>query len=406
MKVGNALIALAASVLVHGVRPKREQLELVDAELQLETQDRGRKREHAATSTSNWFISEEDKAQVDAINLLGKGLIDDGLDWKWDIENTSEREWYFGLVKMTDQEPKQALISHLVNRHGLGLLMLAKKEKAPGDQFPGVAFPNTSGGILDFYEAMTKHEEILKIRKTLSKLTLGGLRHLHSHDHEWSVYTGEKNNIPNCGRFAPGGCVLQAGFSSRVNKFMLKHGFSDQAALTAVLRDQEQLQKTVYNRNSLQQNFNCLPPFPVALRKNFFLPEHTDDGDIDVNLANTFRLAKLTSEGGDYTLSGRFYWEAGGVSEVDKIPISKEQYDDMHGDLKTYTIKMAQATDDYIKQHITVTTHKEKFAPNAKYYWAGELVEFFHMWAKTDAEYTGDDFTEWFQCRFADGFAD
>jgi hypothetical protein len=366
--------------------------------------------------------------------------------WYWDTDHYSHREWFFGLVKLTNDDEVEALMNHMLNRHGMAPMMIARHNSQvstpsvrPDEK--KVAVKN-NGGSIDISIALTgnpglssagraenltsskedyeqfvrrqwMHPAVHDLKRLLSQLSLEGIRKLHSYDHEWSVIEGEKRKVPGCGRFTPTGCILQAGWSDRTYTYLMQQPF-DSELIKSILVDSDNLQDIVYGRvddkgYTEASQFGALEKWK-AFRCNYMRPEHTHYDLIDSDEAD-FRSPRIVIEGGINVMKGKYFWEAGGVSCID-IPISDENTKFIMQDSCSYTTLMGKVVEQWLQE--TVKPHKQWFRQNKMKYWMGEQGEFLNMCresnklkvAETDAEDIPIGTQRQKEMWFSDGYVD
>jgi hypothetical protein len=376
---------------------------------------------HKSEVRSKGFrLTERDDAIRRQINDLLDRTQGDDIFWFWDTEHYKNREWFFGLVKMTEGSEIDALVNHMLNRHGMAPMMIARSLAKGGSppaqkvltQQPastgghkitlnhngasinitvGIAGSNQSRTVTvnggpsgssgsqnsskEAYEEFVRrqwiHPAVRELKELLSLLSLEGLRHLHSYDHEWSVLEGEQKQVPNCDRFNPVGCILQAGYSDATYSYLIGQQFGDEL-IDSVLEDSDAIQAFTYNKDNKESDFQT--NFPKSWRCNFMRPEHTnfrmDSGEAD------FRMPRIIKAGDSFTMKGKYFWEAGGVSCID-LPMSEEQVRFVNKDMCGYTEQMGK----FVLQYLAEKREPQKkwFAENGIKYWMGEQGEFYKM---------------------------
>lgn len=318
-----------------------------------------------------WPVSPSDEAVIGRVlGILG------GADatWRW---NRTRTEWIYRLVKMTAEDPRESLVHHMLHRHGLAPLLTsrtggARFDELLADRLAGKAEANEADRILAFVEAQDQLEGTQSLQKLLLNLTLGGLRNLHSWDHEWSIQEAERLGLPNCERNGPqGGCVLQAGASAPLDTFMRHHGFTEAGQARLKRWFQSEVWSPIFHSQQ--------PRMRKSFRENFMMPRHTGEMTLhDVRVQEG-------SDGRSH-ISGTILWEAGGKSPFD-VPVEPAELQ------KAAEAGSGQPDPAAILDVLTRWTEREAkrntdfMAQNHVSLWAAEEADFFVMHAQLHAQH-------------------
>lgn len=303
----------------------------------------------------HWPLAEGDVPVIKQI--LEK--LNEGSDIRWIWKNTSQ-SWFYGLVKITDPNPKISLALHMIHRHGLGPLLAAK----------AVPKPEASDDPMLVTEAIENLDEVQLVRGLMEQMSLSGLRNLHSFDHRWSVEQ-QKAEVPFCYELNPSACVLQAGFSKKAHCFMVQHGFKGEA-LSKMKDSLDMFEQGVYETNGQKTKSGGEIR---SLRNGYLTPQHTGN----MNTSNS----ELSADG--KILSGRIEWEHKGSAYV-HIEMTAEEQRQMEAapsESKTKQNTIASIVERHFEeeaQHL-----REYVQQNKMKYFAGEEAQFVEMYSSLPA---------------------
>lgn len=367
----------------------------------------GLEAEHSGDQ-SHWDLTTEDRQhREEFLKEVNNGGSD--ICYKWHDLNCCKREYEGGdcydncswtwseTTKAGARSPRDALIGHLIHRHGLGALLASSDEEL----FETFHDKNTiiekalghHDGLETVSSSIEKFPAVAKVKDLLLKMTLGGIRHLHSYDHTWSTLKGT-GKIPGCGRSTPiatnpttwgsffsggssppGNCALQAETSEKAHRLLTSYGFNSS------------IRAAVQARADAVENNYPVEPSAYFMDDASHTGQHWIGGTHDADKLYDYARGKYMQQSceGETSLKTGFWswdvdqyiegvmcWEAGGTTHF-KIPISSLQ----KGEIEAAVDKekaMMKIIDEYIQ---------EKKIQNVKYivekwltFYAGEDASF------------------------------
>lgn len=344
------LLAVTLSIRVSGVRVVQER-ENVRNIMHGAAHVMGLHLEH--DMSQKWPLAQDDSTYIQNVTDLLNECGD--TEWTWEDAFAS---WTFGFVRLTADGPRRALALHMLHRHGLGARIAAMHEESFNAFLKEKRRNHDLSGQLQEVDLVTEAlEEFPPVQEVLdlleAKMSLSGLRNMHSFDHSWSTEEGLGDG---CSDSNAANCVLQAGISPSVHQLLLKNGFTSETCPLI-----EERQKDLFR----QANINI----QVAMTKVSFTP-----GLLHDPYAAKFSKGALKVIGdrveGKVCLED-LPWECVPVD----FPISEET---------AASIKAADADakQDLLlalfEQHLSevMRPHKDFMRQNADHFWAGEDAEF------------------------------
>jgi hypothetical protein len=286
---------------------------------------------------------------IDVLNKCGDS------EWKWEDE---EAEWTFGMVRLTADGPRRALALHMLHRHGFAARIAAMHEESFKAFLEEKKRNHPSSGQLQeidlVTEALQEFPPVLEVLELLeAKMSLSGLRNMHSFDHSWSTDEGLGDG---CSSANAANCVLQAGISHRAHEFLIKYGFTSDTCPSVIDRQQvlfEELNKNLFDAMTKVSFRPALLHTPYAAK--FSKGALKIDGD---SVAGTVCLEDFPTQCMPVSFP---------ISEEVAAKVNAADTDDQQDALLAL-----------FEQHIAdvMKPHKDFMRQNADHFWAGEDAEF------------------------------